>query len=43
VFVIEEDLAARGIERDELVQGVQLISSRMLPKHMADYDVVSHW
>ncbi len=43
VFVIEEDLAARGIERGELVPGVQLLSARMLPKHMAEYELVSHW
>ncbi|MBI3707314.1 MAG: DsrE family protein [Proteobacteria bacterium] len=43
VFVIEEDLAARGIERGELVPGVQLLSARMLPKRMAEYDLVSHW
>ena len=43
VFVIEEDLATRGIERGELVHGVELLSSRMLPKRMAEYDIVSHW
>ncbi len=43
VFVIEEDLAARGIGRDELVPGVELMSSAMLPKRMAEYDIVSHW
>ena len=43
VFVIEEDLAARGIERGELVPGVQLLSARMLPKRMAEYELVSHW
>jgi hypothetical protein len=43
VFVIEEDLAMRGIERSELVPGVQLLSLRMLPKRMADYEIVSHW
>jgi sulfur transfer complex TusBCD TusB component (DsrH family) len=43
VFVIEEDLAARGIERGELVPGVQLLSARMLPKQMAEYELVSHW
>ena len=43
VFIIEEDLAARGIERGELVPGVQLLSARMLPKHMAEYELVSHW
>ncbi len=43
VLVIEEDLAARGIERDELVPGVQLLSLKMLPKRMAEYEIVSHW
>ncbi len=43
VFVIEEDLAARGIEQGELVPGVQLLSSKMLPKRMAEYEIVSHW
>jgi hypothetical protein len=43
VFVIEEDLVTRGIERGELVPGVQLLSARMLPKHMAEYELVSHW
>lgn len=43
VFVIAEDLAARGIGRDELVPGVELLSAKMLPKRMAEYDIVSHW
>ena len=43
VFVIEEDLAARGIGRGELVPGVELMSSAMLPKRMAEYSIVSHW
>ena len=43
VFVIEEDLAARGIERSELIPGVELLSSKMLPTHMAEYELVSHW
>jgi sulfur relay (sulfurtransferase) DsrF/TusC family protein len=43
VFVIEEDLAARGIERGELIPGVELLSSKMLPRHMTEYEVVSHW
>jgi sulfur relay (sulfurtransferase) DsrF/TusC family protein len=43
VFVIEEDLAARGIERGELVPGIELLSSKMLPQCMAQYDIVSHW
>ena len=43
VFVIEEDLVARGIERGELVPGVQPLSSKMLPKRMAEYAIISHW
>ena len=43
VLVIEEDLAARGIERGELVPEVELLSSKMLPRRMAEYDLVSHW
>ena len=43
VFVIEEDLAARGIERGELIPGVELLSSKMLPRQMAEYELVSHW
>jgi sulfur relay (sulfurtransferase) DsrF/TusC family protein len=43
VFVIEEDLATRGIGRGELVPGVELMSSAMLPTRMAEYEIVSHW
>jgi hypothetical protein len=43
VFVIAEDLAERGIERGELVPGVELLSARMLPSKMAEYQLVSHW
>ena len=43
VLVIREDLAARGIERGELVPGVELLSAKMLPKRMAEYEIVSHW
>jgi sulfur transfer complex TusBCD TusB component (DsrH family) len=32
VFVIDEDLAARGIERGELVPGIQLLSAKV-PAH----------
>ena len=43
VLVIEEDLAARGIERGELVPGIELLSSNVLPQCIAEYDIVSHW
>jgi sulfur relay (sulfurtransferase) DsrF/TusC family protein len=43
VFVIEKDLAARGIERGELLPEVELLSSKMLPRRMAEHKLVSHW
>jgi len=43
VFVIEEDLAMRGIDPGELVPGVELMSSAMLPKHLAEYEIITHW
>ena len=43
VFVVEEDLAVRGIERSELVPEVELFSAKLLPQRMAEYDLVSHW
>ena len=43
VYVIEEDLAARGIERSELVPRVQLLSVKTLPQQIAEYEIVSHW
>ncbi|HXI59319.1 MAG TPA: DsrE family protein [Polyangia bacterium] len=43
VFVIEEDLAARGIDKGELVPGVKLLGVKMLPRLMAEYQLVSHW
>ena len=43
VYVIEEDLAARGIARDELVPHVELLGVDMLPQRIAEYEIVSHW
>lgn len=43
VFIVEEDLAERGIERDELVPGVELLSRKALPALLAEYEIVSHW
>jgi hypothetical protein len=43
VFVIEEDLAARGVERGELVPGAEMLSLKMLPGRMAEYETISHW
>ncbi len=43
VFVIEEDLALRGIDHAELVPQVRLLSVKVLPQLMAEYQIVSHW
>ena len=43
VYVVEEDLAERGIPGDELVPGVKLVSRKALPALYAEYDFVSHW
>lgn len=43
VYIVEEDLAERGIGRDELVPGVKLLSRKALPALFAEYDIVSHW
>jgi sulfur relay (sulfurtransferase) DsrF/TusC family protein len=43
VYVVEEDLAERGIERGELVAGVSLVSRKALPGLFASHALVSHW
>ncbi len=43
VYVIEEDLAERGIARRELVPGVTLIGQSALLKLVDEHDVVCHW
>jgi len=43
VYVVEEDLAERGIVSDELVSGLKLVSRRALPRLFAEYEVISHW
>jgi len=43
VFVIEEDLAARGIAREELISGVEFLSVSKLPRLMGEFELVSHW
>ena len=43
VYVVAEDLAERGIERSELVPGVQLLSRTVLPRLFAEYTLVAHW
>jgi hypothetical protein len=43
VLVIEQDLTIRGIDRGELVPGVELLSVSQLPTLMAEYEIISHW
>jgi sulfur transfer complex TusBCD TusB component (DsrH family) len=43
VFVIEEDLVARGIEPSELIVSVKLVSRAALPAMCAEHDIVSMW
>ncbi|HLY47535.1 MAG TPA: hypothetical protein VKQ73_18295 [Stellaceae bacterium] len=43
VYVVEEDLAERGIAAATLVSGVKLLSRAALPALFADYEIVSHW
>ena len=43
MFLVEEDLAERGVEREDLIAGVQPIARAGLPKLFAGYDHVWHW
>jgi hypothetical protein len=43
VYIIEEDMAERGIERSDLVPGVKLVSRTILPSLFAEHELVSHW
>jgi hypothetical protein len=43
VYVIEEDVAERGIDRGELVPGVKLVSRTALPDLFAEHALISHW
>ena len=43
VYVVEEDLAERGIESRELVPAVKLLSRKALPVLFSEYEIVSHW
>jgi sulfur transfer complex TusBCD TusB component (DsrH family) len=43
MYVVEEDVAERGIERHELVDGVKPVSRAGVVKMFADHDRVFHW
>lgn len=43
VYVIGEDLTVRGIQKSELVAGVEVISQKALPALFEEYAVINHW
>lgn len=43
VYVIEEDLAQRGIEKGELMSGIELLPRSRLPGLCEEHAVVSLW
>jgi hypothetical protein len=43
VFVVEEDMSERGIERSELIAGVHLVSRTAIPSMCAEHDIVHAW
>ncbi len=43
VLVVEYDLAARGLEAADLVEGVELVSRAAIAKLAASHDQVWHW
>jgi intracellular sulfur oxidation DsrE/DsrF family protein len=43
VMVVRECLSARGIDEEELMDGLSLVKQGALPKVMNGYDQVWHW
>ena len=43
VFIIEDDLRERGIERGEVIEGPELIARGNLAQLVASHDLVFHW
>jgi intracellular sulfur oxidation DsrE/DsrF family protein len=43
VMVVRECLSARGIDEEELMDGLTLVKQTALPKVMNGYDQVWHW
>jgi intracellular sulfur oxidation DsrE/DsrF family protein len=43
VFVVEDDLEARGVERSDLVEGVTTIPRKAVATLCMGYDQVWHW
>jgi len=43
VYVVSEDLAARGISREEIIGGLALLPRAELPKVLGEFDHVWTW
>ena len=43
VYLVADDLADRGIRKDELIDGLELVARADLPKLLGGFDRVWHW
>ena len=43
VYVVTEDIVRRGVSTQELLEGVQPISQRLLPQLLDQFDHIWHW
>ena len=43
VYAVEDDVAARGLERADLIEGVRGVSRGELPRFLAGYDRLWRW
>ena len=43
VFIVEDDLRERGLERGDLIAGVEAIGRGQLPRLLGQYEQVWHW
>lgn len=43
VYIVQDDLASRGIERTDIIAGLKPVSRAALPKLLGQFDRVWHW
>jgi len=43
VYVVTDDVAERGLERTDLIEGLEPLSRSRIAKLCADYDQIWHW
>jgi sulfur relay (sulfurtransferase) DsrF/TusC family protein len=43
VYIVDDDVAERGLEKNELIDGLSSVSRSALPKLLGDYDQIWHW